>query len=76
MLRQRLYSTSAKDTSSGTLIFLLISFFMGIAMGAGVVISRYFGAGDMEQVSKAIHTIMEGVHNASAEIVQYQRQGA
>lgn len=48
----------AAVTSSGTLIFLLISFFMGIAMGAGVVISRYFGAGDMDKVSKAIHTVL------------------
>lgn len=48
----------AAVTSSGTLIFLLISFFMGTAMGGGVVISRYFGAGDGEQVSRGIHTIM------------------
>lgn len=48
----------AAVTSSGTLIFLLISFFMGAAMGGGVVISRYFGAGDKEQVSKAVHTMM------------------
>lgn len=47
----------AAVTSSGTLIFLLISFFMGTAMGGGVVISRYFGAGDNEQVSRAVHTI-------------------
>lgn len=43
-------------TSSGTLIFLLVSFFNGTAMGAGVVISRYFGAGDANRVSRAIHT--------------------
>lgn len=48
----------AAVTSSGTLIFLLISFFMGTAMGAGVVISRYFGAGDEAQVSRAIHTVL------------------
>lgn len=48
----------AAVTSSGTLIFLLISFFMGTAMGGGVVISRYFGAGDGEQVSRGVHTIM------------------
>ena len=35
----------AAVTSSGTLIQLMISFFMGMAMGAGVVISRYFGCG-------------------------------
>lgn len=46
----------AAVSSSGTLIFLLVSFFTGTAMGAGVVISRYFGAGDEEKVSRAIHT--------------------
>ncbi|MCI8462800.1 MAG: MATE family efflux transporter [Lachnospiraceae bacterium] len=48
----------AAVTSSGTLIFLMISFFAGIAMGAGVVISRYFGAGDQDRVSRAIHTVL------------------
>lgn len=48
----------AAVTSSGTLIFLLISFFMGTSMGAGVVISRYFGAGDENQVSRGIHTVL------------------
>ena len=47
----------AAVTSSGTLIFLMTSFFIGIAMGGGVVISRHFGAGDKERVSRAIHTI-------------------
>lgn len=46
----------AAVSSSGTLIFLLISFFNGTAMGAGVVISRYFGERNEEKVSKAIHT--------------------
>ena len=46
----------AAVSSSGNLIFLLVSFFYGISMGAGVVISRYFGAGDRETVSRAIHT--------------------
>ena len=46
----------AAVSSSGTLIFLLVSFFNGTAMGAGVVISRYFGAGNRENVSRAIHT--------------------
>lgn len=46
----------AAVSSSGTLIFLLVSFFMGTSMGAGVVISRYFGAGDEDKISRAIHT--------------------
>lgn len=46
----------AAVSSSGTLIFLLISFFAGTASGASVTISRYFGAGDQDKVSRAIHT--------------------
>ncbi len=46
----------AAVSSSGTLIFMLVSFFNGTAMGAGIVISRYFGAGENGKVSKAIHT--------------------
>jgi putative MATE family efflux protein len=43
-------------TSSGSLIFLMVSFFNGLAMGAGVVIARYFGAKNDEAVSQTIHT--------------------
>ena len=46
----------AAVSSSGNLIFLLIRFFEGMTMGASVTISRYFGAGDMNRVSRAIHT--------------------
>lgn len=46
----------AAVSSSGSVIFLLTSFFDGTAMGAGVIISRYFGAGDDERASRAIHT--------------------
>ncbi len=46
----------AAVSSSGPLIFMMISLFIGISMGAGIVISRYFGAGDPEKVSQAIHT--------------------
>lgn len=46
----------AAVSASGPLIFLLISFFSGLSMGAGVTISRYFGAGDYDRVSRAIHT--------------------
>ncbi len=46
----------AAVNSSGSLIFLLISFFVGASMGAGVVISRCFGAGDYKRVSDAVHT--------------------
>lgn len=46
----------AAVSSSGSLIFMMISFFNGVAMGAGVVIARYFGARQYESMSKAIHT--------------------
>lgn len=46
----------AAVSSSGSLIFLLVGFFNGIAMGAGVVISKYFGAKDFENLKKAVHT--------------------
>ena len=50
-------STSlAAVTSTGSLIFLIVGFFNGTAMGAGVVISRFFGAKDYDRVKKAIHT--------------------
>ncbi|MCI8875681.1 MAG: MATE family efflux transporter [Lachnospiraceae bacterium] len=51
-------SALAAVTSSGTLIFLLVSFFIGMSMGAGVVISRYFGAKKEDEVSRAIHTVL------------------
>ena len=46
----------AAVSSSGNLIFLMISFFEGLAIGAGIVISRYFGASQKDRVSAAIHT--------------------
>lgn len=46
----------AAVSSSGSLIFLMVGFFNGIAMGAGVVISKYFGARDYDNLKKAVHT--------------------
>lgn len=46
----------AAVSSSGTLIFLMISFFGGTTMGAGVIIARYFGANDANRLSRAVHT--------------------
>lgn len=46
----------AAVSSSGSLIFLMVGFFNGIAMGAGVVISKYFGARDYANLKKAVHT--------------------
>lgn len=46
----------AAVSSAGNLIFLIVGFFNGIAVGGGVVISKYFGAKDEEHVEYAIHT--------------------
>ena len=46
----------AAVSSSGNLIFLITSFFIGATMGAGIVISKYFGAKEMDKVSLAVHT--------------------
>ena len=46
----------AAVSSSGSLIFLLVSFFNGLAMGGGVIIAKHFGAKRFEEVRKAIHT--------------------
>lgn len=46
----------AAVSSSGSLIFLMVGFFNGIAVGAGVVISKYFGAKDYEGLKRAVHT--------------------
>lgn len=46
----------AAVSSSGNLIFLMVGFFNGIAMGAGVVIARYYGAKEMKEVQRAVHT--------------------
>lgn len=42
--------------SSAPVINLLVSFFMGLSVGAGVIISRYFGARNMESLQDSIHT--------------------
>ena len=46
----------AAVSSSGSLIFMLIGFFNGVAMGAGVLIARCYGAKDYDAMRKAIHT--------------------
>lgn len=49
-------SALAAVSSSGSLIFMLIGFLSGMSIGAGVVIARYFGAGDEESMDRTIHT--------------------
>lgn len=44
--------------STGNIINALIGFFSGLSMGAGVVISQYFGAKDEKGVHDAVHTAL------------------
>ncbi|NCD05430.1 MAG: MATE family efflux transporter [Spirochaetia bacterium] len=46
----------AAITSCSPLIFLLVGLFSGIFIGVGVVISKFFGAKNLENVKKAVHT--------------------
>lgn len=46
----------AAVTSSGNLIFLMVGLFNGIGIGAGVVIAKFFGARDLSNLKRAIHT--------------------
>ena len=46
----------AAVSSSGNLIFMLVGFLSGMAMGAGVLISKNFGAGDRDKLRLAVHT--------------------
>lgn len=46
----------AAVSSANSMNFLIVGLFNGISIGGGVVISRYFGAKDEENVVKAIHT--------------------
>ena len=42
----------------GPIINMLIGLFMGLATGAGVVLSQYYGAGDYDKVGKVVHTLI------------------
>lgn len=43
-------------SATSMLIFLLIGFFQGLSLGAGVVISQFFGAENYDSMRRAIHT--------------------
>ena len=51
-------SALAAVSSSGSMISMLIGFLSGISSGAGVVVSRYFGAQDDKDVHRAVHTMV------------------
>ena len=46
----------AAISASEIVVFLMIGFFQGLFIGAGVVVSRYFGAEDTEGTQRAVHT--------------------
>lgn len=43
--------------TSSPIIFLLISFIIGVTMGFTIVVSQYFGAKNLDNVKKAINTL-------------------
>ena len=51
------HALAAVGTST-PIINLMIAFFQGLATGAGVIVSKYYGARDKENVSKAVHTFV------------------
>ena len=54
----------AAVSSAGSMTFLVVGLFNGIAIGGGVIISKYYGAKDKENVVKAIHTnFLFGIHS-------------
>lgn len=51
-------SALAAVSSSGSLIFMLIGFIGGISAGAGVIVARFFGAEDKENLHLSVHTMV------------------
>lgn len=52
--------------STTMIVNMMVFFFNGFSAGAGVVISRCFGARDMERLQTAIHTTMAATFGLSA----------
>lgn len=51
-------SALAAVNSSGPIIDMLVSFFMGLSLGSSVLISNYFGGQDSIKVKKGVHTAL------------------
>ena len=49
---------AAVGGSTGTLVNLLVGFFVGLASGASVIIAQLYGARKAQDVSRAVHTTM------------------
>jgi putative MATE family efflux protein len=54
--------------SSFSIIFLMIALIMGAAMGSGIMISQFYGAGDMEKVRRTLSTTYIYVFVASVAV--------
>jgi Na+-driven multidrug efflux pump len=53
--------------ASFPVIFVMVSMIIGLVMGTTVVISQYFGAGDIARVKKAIDTMY--IYSAIAGVI-------
>ena len=49
---------AAVGGSSSQILNLLIGFFTGVTSGAAVIVAQYYGARDMEDSSRSVHTAM------------------
>ena len=47
---------AAVGGATGTIVNLLVGFFVGVSAGSTVIISQYFGAGKRRETSQAVHT--------------------
>jgi len=47
---------AAVGGGSGVYVNLLVGFFVGLTSGAGVIISQFYGAKNMRDISRAVHT--------------------
>lgn len=49
-------SSLAAVGATGSLINLIVNLFMGLSVGANVLVARYYGARDMKQLHETVHT--------------------
>lgn len=48
----------AAVSSTGALINLIVNLFIGLSVGTNVLVARYIGANQQEEISKTVHTAM------------------
>ena len=47
---------AAVGGSAAQIVNLVVGFFVGLASGATVIISQYYGAGDQKHLNRSLHT--------------------